>query len=95
MLDALDDQDFLAFIPRGGPGITLPLAQHLSTLGHAIDTIASRGRPEQMARTSHVARARLEAHGQAINAEASTLNDHVMEHFSFADPRRIGLGWRL
>ncbi|CAN0600076.1 unnamed protein product, partial [Laminaria digitata] len=32
MLEAMDGINFLAFTPRGGAGITLPLAHHLSIL---------------------------------------------------------------
>ncbi|CAN0578513.1 unnamed protein product, partial [Laminaria digitata] len=49
MLEAMDGINFLAFTPRGGAGITLPLAHHLSILGHAIVTIATRGLPQDAA----------------------------------------------
>ena len=47
MLESMGGIDFLAFVPRGGAGITLPLAQHLSILGHAIVTITIRGLPQE------------------------------------------------
>ncbi|CAN0580305.1 unnamed protein product, partial [Laminaria digitata] len=59
LLEAMDDINFLAFTPRGGAGITLPLAYHLSILGHAIVTIVTRGFPQD-ATDLHVAHARLE-----------------------------------
>ena len=40
MLEHMDGIGFLAFVPRGGSGMTLPLAQHLNILGHALVTIA-------------------------------------------------------
>ena len=46
MLESMDGIEFLSFTPRGGAGVALPLAQHLSILGHAIVTIASRGFPQ-------------------------------------------------
>ena len=49
MLENMDGIDFLAFVPRGGSGMTLPLAQHLSILGHAIVTIAIHGLPQEAA----------------------------------------------
>ena len=45
MLEHMDGIDLLAFVPRGGSGMTLPLAQHLSILGHALVTIAIHGLP--------------------------------------------------
>ena len=59
MLESMDGIDFLAFVPRGGADITLPLAQHLSILGHTIVTIAIRGLPQEAAHL-HVARARVD-----------------------------------
>ena len=85
MLESLDDLGFLAFTPRDGAGTNLPLAQHLSILGYAIVTIASRGLPQNGA-DLYVALARLEALGRAFSAEATTLNDHVMEHFRRRSP---------
>ena len=93
MLEALDDVDFLAFTSRGGAGINFPLAQHLSSLGYAIVTIASRGLPQDGA-DFPVALAR-EKLGGAFSAEDTILNDHVMEHFAAPIARRTGSGWRL
>ncbi|MEP5651119.1 MAG: hypothetical protein ABJL58_01875, partial [Nitratireductor sp.] len=84
MSEALDDLHCLAFTPRGGAGITFPLAQYLSILGHAIVTITCRGLPQDGA-DLQVARARLEALARAFSAGATILNDHVMEHFAVAD----------
>ena len=49
ILENMDDIDFLAFVPRDGSGMTLPLPQHLSSLGHAIVTIAIYGLPQEAA----------------------------------------------
>ena len=84
MLEALDDLNLLAFTPRGRAGITLPLAQHLISLGHAIVTIASRGLLQDGA-DLQVPRARLEALGRAFSAGATTANDHVVEYFAVVD----------
>ena len=43
MLENMDCIEFLAFVPLGGSGMTLPLAQHLSILGHAIVPSRSTG----------------------------------------------------
>ncbi|MEP5245661.1 MAG: hypothetical protein ABJ111_01230 [Alphaproteobacteria bacterium] len=81
---ALDDLHFLAFTPHGGAGITLPLAQRLSIVWHAIVTISYRGRPQDGA-DLHVARACLEAFGRAVMTGATILKDHVTEHLAVAD----------
>ena len=86
MLENMDGIDFLAFGRRGGSGLTLPLAQHLSILGHAIVTIAIHGLPQEAAHL-HVARARVDALRGAFDDGASMLHDHVMEHFSIANLR--------
>ena len=49
LLENMDGIDFLSFVPRGASGITLPLAQHLRILGHAIVTIAIHGLPQEAA----------------------------------------------
>ena len=49
MLENMDGIDFLAFVPRGGSGMTLSLAQHLSILGHTLVTIAIHGLPQEAA----------------------------------------------
>ena len=49
MLENMNGIDFLAFVPRGGSGMTFPLAQHLSTLGHALVTIVIHGLPQEAA----------------------------------------------
>ena len=86
MLEGMDAINFLAFVPRGGTGITLPLAKHLSILGHAIVTIATRGLP-QKAGNLHVARARVDALRAAFDNGARMLHDRVIEHFVVADLR--------
>ena len=86
MLESMDSIDFLAFVPRGGSGITLPQAQHLSILGHAIVTMAIHGRPQEAA-DLHVARVRVDALRGAFDDGARMLHDHVMEHFSIANLR--------
>ena len=55
MLETMDGIDFLAFVPLGGSGMTLPLAQHLIILGHALVTIAIHWLPQEAA-DLHVAR---------------------------------------
>ena len=80
MLENMDGIYFLAFVQRGS-GMTLPLAQHLSILGHAIVTIAIHGLPQEAA-DLHVARARVDALRGAFDDGARMLHDHVMEHFS-------------
>ena len=86
MLEHMDGIDFLAFVPRGGSGMTLPLAQHLSILGHALVTIAIHGLPQEAAEL-HVARVRVDALRRAFDDGANMLHDHVMEHFSTANLR--------
>ena len=86
MLENMDGIDFLTFVPRGGSGMTLPLAQHLSIFGHAIVTIAIHGLPQEAA-DLHVARARVDALRGAFDDGARMLHDHVMEHFSIANLR--------
>ena len=49
MLENMDGIDFLAFVPRGGSGMTLRLAQHLSILGYALVMIAIHGLPQEAA----------------------------------------------
>ena len=85
-LEGMDGIDFLAFGQRVGSGITLPLAQHISALGHAIVTIAIRGLPQESA-DFHVARARVDALRAAFDNGARMLHDHVMEHFAVANLR--------
>ena len=80
MLENMDGIDFLAFVPRGGSGMTLPLAQHLSNLGHAIVTIAIHGLLQEAA-DLHVARVRVDALREAFDDEARMLRDHVMGAF--------------
>ena len=60
MLENMDGIDFLAFVPRGGSGMTLRLAQHLSILGYALVMIAIHGLPQEAAEL-HVARVRVDA----------------------------------
>ena len=86
MLENMDGIDFLAFVPRGGSGITLSLAQHLSILGHAILTIATRGLPQQPT-DLHVARASVDTLRGAFDDGARVLHEHVMEHFAIANLR--------
>ena len=86
MLESMDGIDFLAFVPRGGSGVTLPQAQHLSILGHAIVTIAIRGLPQEAA-DLHVARARVDALRGAFDDGARILDKHVIEHFAIANLR--------
>ena len=86
MLENMDGIDFLALVPRGGSGMTLPLAQHLSIFGHAIVTIAIHGLPQEAA-DLHVARVRVDALPRAFDDGARMLHDHVMEHFSIANLR--------
>ena len=86
MLDNMDGIYFLAFVPRGGSGMTLPLAQHLSILGHAIVTIAIHGLPQEAA-DLHVERVRVDALRGAFDDGARMLHDHMMEHFSIANLR--------
>ena len=86
MLESMGGIDFLAFVPRGGAGITLPLAQHFSILGHAIVTMAIHGLPQEAA-DLHVARVRVDALRGAFDDGARMLHDHVMEHFSIANLR--------
>ena len=83
MLENMDGIYFLAFVPRGGSGMTLPLAQHLSILGHALVTIAVHGLPQEAA-DIHVARVRVDTLRGAFEDGARMLHDHVMEHFSIA-----------
>ena len=92
MPDNMDGMDFLAFAPRGGSGMTLPLAQHLRILGHAIVTIAIHGLPQEAAEL-HVARVCMDALRGAFDDGARILHDHVMEHFSIVNLR--GLRARL
>ena len=87
MLQNRDGIEVLAFVPRGGAGITLPLAQHLSILGHAIVTIANHGLPQEAA-DLHVVRARVDALRGAFDDGARMLHEHVMEHFAIANLRR-------
>ena len=86
MLEHMDGIDFLAFVPRGGSGMTLPLAQHLRTLGDALVTIAIHGLPQE-ATELQVARVRVDALRRAFDDGANMLHDHVMEHFSTANLR--------
>ena len=86
MRESMDGIEFLAFVPRGGAGITLPLAQHFSILGHAIVTIGIRGLPQEAA-DLHVARARVDALPGAFDDGARMLHEHV-EHFAIAKLRR-------
>ena len=86
MLESMDGIDFLAFVPCGGAGITLPLAQHLSILGHAIVTIAIHGLPQEAA-DLHVARVRVDALRGAFDDGARMRHDHVMDHFSISNLR--------
>ena len=46
LLETMDGIDFLAVIPPGREGIAMPMAQHSSTLGNVIVTIAVRGLPQ-------------------------------------------------
>ena len=84
MLEHMDGIDVPAFVPRGGSGMTLPLSQHLSILGHALVTIATHGLPQEAAEL-HVARVRVHALHGAFDDGARMLHDHVMEHFSIAN----------
>ena len=59
--------------------MTIPLAQHLSILGHAIVTIAMHGLPQDAA-DLHVARVGVDALRGAFGDGAWMLYDHVMEH---------------
>ena len=86
MLEGMDGIYFLAFVPRGGSGITLPLAQHRIILGHAIVTIAIRGLSQEAA-DLHVARPRVGALRAAFGDGVRMLHDHVMEHFAIANLR--------
>ena len=63
--------------------MTLPLAQHLSILGHALVTIAIYRLPQEAAEL-HVARVRVDAVRGAFDDGARMLHDHVKEHFSIA-----------
>ena len=92
MLESMDGIDILAFVPRGGAGITLPLAQHLSILGHAVVTIAIRGLPQEP-EDLHVARAHVDALRGAFDDGARMLHEHLLEHFAIANLRgnRVGL----
>lgn len=60
MLEPLYCVNFLCIAPRVGGGVTVPLAQRLSTLGYVTVTIAARGLPQDAANT-HTARARVDA----------------------------------
>ena len=93
MLENMDGIDFLAFVPHGGSGMTLPLVQHLSILGHAIVTIVIHGLPQEAA-DLHVARVRVDAVGGAFDDGARLLHDHVMEHSPSLTPAETGPGWR-
>ena len=64
--------------------MTLPLAQHLSILGHALVTIAIHGLPQEAAEL-HVARVRMDALRGAFDDGVRMLHDHVMEHFSITN----------
>ena len=86
MLEGMDGIDFLAFVPRGGSDITLPLTQHRSILGHAVVTIATRGLPRETA-DLHLARSRVNAFRAAFDYGARMILDHVMEHFAIVDVR--------
>lgn len=79
MLECMDGMDFLVLAPRGGSSITLPLAQHLSILEHAIVTIATRGLPQKVA-DLHVARACVDALRAAFVNGVRILNGHVFFH---------------
>ena len=76
----------MAFGPRGGAGVSLPLSQHNCVLGHALVTIAHRGFPQD-AVDLHVTRARVEALRLAFELGAKMLNSHVMEHYAIANSR--------
>ena len=84
MLEILDGIDFLAFVPRGGAGVHLPLSQHLCVLGHAFITAATRGFPQDAA-DLHVAHARVEALRVAFEFGAEMLNSLVIEHYAIAN----------
>ena len=73
MLESMDGIDFLAFVPRGGSGMTLSLAQHLSILGHTLVTIAIHGLPQEAAEL-HVARVRVDALRGAFDDGARTVS---------------------
>ena len=92
MLENMGGIYFLVFVPVGGSGMALPLAQHLSILGHGIVTIAIHGLPQEAA-DLHVARVHVDALRGAFDHGARILHDHVMEHFSIANLRtnRAGL----
>ena len=81
MLENMDGIDFVTFVPRGGSGMTLPLAQHLSILGHALVTIAIYRLPQEAAEL-HVARVRVDALHGSFDDGARMLHDLVIEHFS-------------
>ena len=84
MIETMDGIDFLAFTPRGGAEIALPLPQYLSILGHAIVTIASRGLPQDASELP-VARARMDGLRHAFCEGTTLLNQHVIEHYAIAD----------
>ena len=86
MFETMDGIYFLAFVPPGGSGITLPLVQHLRILGHAIGTIAIRGLPQE-AVDLQVARTHVDALRAAFDDGARMLHDHVMEHFAIVNLR--------
>ena len=65
--------------------MTLPLAQHLGILGHALMTIAIHGLPQEAAEL-HVVRVRVDALRRTFDDGANMLHDHVMEHFSTDNP---------
>ena len=77
MLENVDGIDFLAFVPRGGSAMNLPLAQHLSILGHAIVTIVIHGLPQEAA-DLHVVRVRVDALRGAFDDGVRILHDHVL-----------------
>ena len=66
--------------------MTLPLAQHLSILRHAIVTIAIHGLPQEAA-DLHVARVRVDASAERSTTGPECSHDHVMEHFAIANLR--------
>ena len=89
MLENMDGIDFLAFVQRGGSCMTLPLAQHLSILGHALVTIAIHRLPQEAAEL-HVARVHVDALRGAFDDGARMLHDHVMSISPSKPPHKPG-----
>ena len=83
----------LAYLPRGGAGVTLPLLQHLFILGHVIVTIATRGFPQDAA-DLRVTPSHVEALREALKFGVKMLNNHGMEHYAIANSRETAPGCR-